>query len=238
MDENGNSCGTWAVEKDASDSNDCHICGLKGGHWLPHVLVDNRCSMNIAFLDDDAVRTKKFLSSTPSAQTAVTAEEMIALLQKEQEWEYVFLDHDLGGEIFVDPNNKNTGSEVARWIVANKPKITSIIVHSLNFDASRRMVSDLVKAGYNTHYIPFTSFKFWEDSKMQYQRGVNTPPDKFPSPPIFTEPCRSTAPGAWRNLGGHWVMEKGTGLPVHLLPKGFKIFNFSFSSWFFFAAIK
>jgi hypothetical protein len=45
------------------------------------------------------------------------------------------LDHDLGGEIYVDTNYSNTGSEVVRWIEKNKPDIKEIVVHSYNSSA-------------------------------------------------------------------------------------------------------
>ncbi len=43
---------------------------------------------------------------------------------------------------------------------------------------------------------------------IDWKRGRNTPEKQFPNPPIFTEPCKPSAKGAWRNLGGWWVKEK------------------------------
>lgn len=114
------------------------------------------------FLDDNPVRTRKFKSSVPSAMTAETAQEMIQLLEKTQdaiEPRYVFLDHDLGGEVFVDSNRKDCGMEVVRWIVANKPILDTIVLHTLNHEAAKMMHSELIKAGYKAEVKPFTSLR-------------------------------------------------------------------------------
>jgi hypothetical protein len=48
-------------------------------------------------------------------------------------WDLLLLDHDLGGEQMVDHSNKNTGSEVARWLNENPAKKPqAIILHSFN----------------------------------------------------------------------------------------------------------
>ena len=54
-----------------------------------------------------------------------------------------FADHDLGGEVYVPTDNKNTGSEVARWIKNNPENInkdTIVLVHSYNSQAAITMV--------------------------------------------------------------------------------------------------
>lgn len=45
-----------------------------------------------------------------------------------------FLDHDLGGKIFVDSNKEQTGVHFAKWIAENDEsyKDRIIIVHSMN----------------------------------------------------------------------------------------------------------
>jgi len=107
--------------------------------------------MNILFLDD-LNRTKTFLSRHPDATVVETAAECIFQLAG-GEWDLVMLDHDLGGEQYVNSDLPNTGMEVARWIAANKPEIGEIIVHSLNRPAATRMLQEL--AGYTCVYYPF-----------------------------------------------------------------------------------
>lgn len=111
----------------------------------------------IYFLDDDSYRTKSFVSNYPSALTAENAEDIINLIQKniEDNEKIVYLDHDLGGAIYCDPNGKNTGMEVVRWIVQNKPNIKKIIVHTMNDYAGYLMFSSLYENGYDVERIPF-----------------------------------------------------------------------------------
>jgi hypothetical protein len=116
--------------------------------------------MNILFLDDSPIRTKEFKSNNPSAICVETAKDAIKELDSNIEWSYVYLDHDLGGEKFVDSQNTNTGMEVVRWIVANKPNIDLIIIHSLNPVAANNMLTDLKRAAYPTMVRPFA----WKDS--------------------------------------------------------------------------
>lgn len=103
-------------------------------------MSDLRCLV----LEDDSNRIKEFnkrLRDTRICFTSYvdTAELAIQKL-KESDYDIIFLDHDLGGETYVDTNNKNTGSEVARWISKNPIK-GLVIVHSLNKPAADGMVS-------------------------------------------------------------------------------------------------
>jgi hypothetical protein len=110
--------------------------------------------MNVLWLDDSFERTKIFRSRAPFSVLTKTAQECIdALKSTDETWDIVFLDHDLGGKIFVDVDDPNTGSEVVRWIVENLPKINKIIVHSCNVCAAEVMVKDLNNAGYSAHYV-------------------------------------------------------------------------------------
>jgi len=112
--------------------------------------------MKILFLDDDPYRTKHFKSKKPFAVCVATAKGCIEELQKD-DWDYVFLDHDLGGETFVDSDQEETGMEVVRWIQENKPNIKKVIVHSLNYPAATNMLSKITDLEYNAVYVPFVS---------------------------------------------------------------------------------
>lgn len=116
--------------------------------------------MNILFLDDNMYRTRTARSLMPSLTAAGTAEECIRLLPI-CDWSIVWLDHDLGGEAFVNSDRDDTGMGVVRWIVANKPKIDKIVVHSLNHPAATEMSAKLDDAGYDVEVIPFTSL--WQE---------------------------------------------------------------------------
>ena len=71
--------------------------------------------MNVLFLDDNPVRSARFRQAVPHATMVETAKECIAQIRKEQ-WDWIFLDHDLGGEEFVDSDRKDTGMEVVRHL--------------------------------------------------------------------------------------------------------------------------
>lgn len=115
----------------------------------------------IFFLDDDPKRTHTFRSSVPQADCVETAQGMIALLAKHGKATMVFLDHDLGGEVYVDSGREDCGMEVVRWVCQNKPEVKQFIVHSYNPDGARRMVEDLTAAGYEVVRIPFMNLP-WE----------------------------------------------------------------------------
>lgn len=114
--------------------------------------------MDILFLDDDPARQKIFQSNCPSATIVATSAECINKLTNAV-WDIVFLDHDLGGEIFVDSNREDTGMEVARWLSVNKKEIGQIIVHSHNPAGAANMSSLLKASGYNTLEVPFSWFR-------------------------------------------------------------------------------
>ncbi len=115
----------------------------------------------ILFLDDDPRRTKTFQSHVPQAMCAATAMDMINLLSSYGEVAIAFLDHDLGGEQFVDSNRPDCGMEVVRWVVANRPNVKQFIIHSLNTPAAQSMEISLIEAGYEAIRIPFIRMP-WE----------------------------------------------------------------------------
>lgn len=108
----------------------------------------------ILFLDDDPKRCEAFLKRVPTATVVHTAEACIDALGW-QYWDEVHLDHDLGGEHFVDSFRADCGMEVVRWVVLARPDVREFIVHTYNPDAALLMVPALRRAGYVVHRIPF-----------------------------------------------------------------------------------
>lgn len=102
----------------------------------------------ILILDDDQNRLNIFkrnlighiLTTTSTAQAAIDQ------LNINNPFDYVFLDHDLGGEGFVQ-SGPGTGYEVALWL-SNHPekKPEHIIIHSFNPIGSQKMSSVLPTA--------------------------------------------------------------------------------------------
>ena len=113
--------------------------------------------MKILVLEDDIERIRQFRNSFKSL-TGIKeihycdmASNCVELLKKEK-YGLIFLDHDLGGEMFVDTQNKNTGSEVARWIEQNPLENgQQVIIHTAN-PAGAKYMTQLIK---NSVHIPF-----------------------------------------------------------------------------------
>lgn len=127
--------------------------------------------MKVLFLDDDKTRWLKFKPEFIGALDRVTwvetAAEAVAALDAE-EWTFVFLDHDLGGEHYVDSANKNTGAEVTRHLRRQAMDSdmsrfgkTLFCVHSFNPEGAMNMHADLVGAGLETVVASFNGSGFW-----------------------------------------------------------------------------
>ena len=109
-------------------------------------------------LDDDSSRVKTLRRRFPGAEItwAETAEECIGML--DQNWDVIRLDHDLGGETYVDPTRDDCGMAVVRELAENsRPHLmeTVFIVHTRNAYAGPRMVTLLRGSGYDADYVPF-----------------------------------------------------------------------------------
>jgi hypothetical protein len=112
----------------------------------------------ILFLDDDPVRAQLFLNEQPEAVWVQTALDCIAKLV--ESWDEVHLDHDLGGEQFVDHSREDCGMEVVRWICLEpRPhlKATKFLVHSHNLQAATMMGLQLLSNGFRVDVRPFGS---------------------------------------------------------------------------------
>jgi CheY-like chemotaxis protein len=113
----------------------------------------------ILVLEDDANRIEVFrevLGGKHAVSYVETAHDCIELLEREK-FDILFLDHDLGGLVYVSEANTNTGSEVVRWLKLHIQDLNPyIIVHSHNHVAAERMEQDLKRAAFSHVYrIPF-----------------------------------------------------------------------------------
>lgn len=110
----------------------------------------------VLFLDDNINRHQLKINQKEDDEYLVrvwSAQECIDHLSEEI-WDLVCLDHDLEGT-YQNPLDKNTGSEVVRWIVENNPEIGEIVVHSWNHREAPKMVKSLKSAGYSASWEPF-----------------------------------------------------------------------------------
>jgi len=110
---------------------------------------------NVLILEDDPHKTRmpafeEKLSQIWAEMTHVeTAHECIEIMKKEK-FDWIFLDHDLGGEVFVNTDEENTGSEVARWMSKNWDRFedSEVVIHSYNSAGAQCMQGHIPKAIY------------------------------------------------------------------------------------------
>lgn len=121
----------------------------------------------ILFLDDDLGRTRIFKGYFPESKCVETAQEMIDMISNLNKIDVVFLDHDLGGESFVDSRRKDCGMEVIRWIFKNKPNIDKIVIHSMNLLAAEEMYETMKTANYDVEKMPFRTID-WNDIEDRF----------------------------------------------------------------------
>lgn len=70
----------------------------------------------------------------------------------------VYLDHDLGGNTYVNSAREDCGMEVVRFLEKQDPEKYNgchFRIHSWNEGAANSMHRRLLKAGYDTSYVPF-----------------------------------------------------------------------------------
>lgn len=112
--------------------------------------------IRVLFLDDDPGRAEVFLERCPQAVWVETVADCIEKLAGP--WDEVHLDHDLGGEVFVDSARPDCGMEVVRWLASEpRPHLRSarFVVHTHNPEASCRMLWTLRIRGYRAEVRPF-----------------------------------------------------------------------------------
>lgn len=120
--------------------------------------------MKILILEDDPNRILTFRRSLIGQNLTIveTATEAIKELENpESDFSIIFLDHDLGGKIFVSEADENTGSEVVRWMISNMETIPTVVIHSHNEPAALNMQSALKSRYSNTaiQRVPFIHLK-------------------------------------------------------------------------------
>ena len=98
----------------------------------------------------------------PYANIKATAnvEEAKSILN-ENNFDVLFLDHDLGGKAFVDSNEENTGYQLSKFIDEAGIKYKLCVVHSLNYPGAMRMMKNLK----NSFYLPVI---MWNKENLDY----------------------------------------------------------------------
>ena len=97
----------------------------------------------VLILEDSKERQEQFKKNFKDADITIVehkAEAVAALLS--QKWDYMFLDHDLGGKAYVNVEEEDSGSGVARWLKDHPQSMPShIFVHSVNEAGAKNIIS-------------------------------------------------------------------------------------------------
>jgi CheY-like chemotaxis protein len=126
--------------------------------------------LKIFVLEDDKFRTNfikqhlKAAFTNPEIIFTDNADEAFKILTKSN-FDILCLDHDLGGEVFVNSEEPNTGYQVAKFISENKIKYDKCIVHSLNYPGAMRMTKLLDRS----IYLPIL---MWTKDSLEYINNI------------------------------------------------------------------
>jgi len=114
--------------------------------------------VNIFILEDNLERVATFNMLLPRIyQCDITQTDDVEQAKKillSKQFDLIFLDHDLGGKVFVDSELPDTGYQIAKFIADNKIKYQQIIIHSMNPIGAQNMLTILSKRS-SAVYIPF-----------------------------------------------------------------------------------
>ena len=105
--------------------------------------------MNIFILEDSEERIATLQRELPTIwpncylAIAQNSSEGKAILRQGQKFDLLLLDHDLGGQVYVDVKEENTGSTVAKFIAMNRVAYDYAITHSMNFYGAQNITAIL-----------------------------------------------------------------------------------------------
>jgi len=101
--------------------------------------------MKIFILEDNEERIKIFMKVFHKHELSIAQDVRDAkeILRTKKEWDAIFLDHDLGGMIYVDSNEDNTGYKLALYIKENNIKYNELVIHSMNTIGAKNIQSVL-----------------------------------------------------------------------------------------------
>lgn len=115
--------------------------------------MDENSRRRILFLDDRSKRIHSALKrfSHDDLTIVATVVECLRFISNE-DWDVIYLDHDLGGGEFCDPKSTTCGMEVIRYIEKTEwppeKKRPAFVIHSSNSLAATKMEKALKKQGF------------------------------------------------------------------------------------------
>ena len=130
------------------------------------MVIGLRDDMNMAkkykilVLEDNLERQEQFKKNLVEHNVEITDSSKMTIERLSNEkWDILFLDHDLGGQVYV-PSGENTGYEVAKFLEENKQFMPEkIVVHSLN-PVGAKNISDALP---NAVRLPFA----WAEQNLR-----------------------------------------------------------------------
>jgi len=78
------------------------------------------------------------------------------LLDSQTHFDVLFFDHDLGGRVYVDSSDPNTGYQLALHIKEKGYSYEQVIIHSLNQVGAENILSVMKECSEFSDIIPFT----------------------------------------------------------------------------------
>jgi CheY-like chemotaxis protein len=126
----------------------------------------------VFILEDDNKRIEIFLQEFGEFAEFIIAKdyyEAIKLFDVNEDYALIMLDHDLGGKIYVEISEENTGSGFCRWLKKNRNKISPVILHSHNPVGVEIMQELLIDSGFDPTVCCFDSLmSLWEKGRLSF----------------------------------------------------------------------
>jgi len=122
---------------------------------------------SVLILEDDPERVHQFYIDFFRDQLVVVnnANDAIEIL-KAKKFDLICLDHDLGGEVYADSESPNTGFQVTKAIPGSLNSDTTVIIHSYNHIAAKRMEMLLVEDELFTGDVYASPFGRWSRASL------------------------------------------------------------------------
>ena len=131
--------------------------------------------MKIFILEDNPERMHYFSGIMINESLVITnnVEQGIKILQNEK-FNYIFLDHDLGRQVYVASDDKNTGHYLCKHMHKSLNTDTPIIIHSWNENGVKNMINTLENNGHTgkIEYKAFMTGDFYNAVEELIRSGI------------------------------------------------------------------
>lgn len=111
--------------------------------------------MRVFILEDDEDRIRRFHQAFIGHDVTLAKDTERALKLFEPPYDWVLLDHDLGGRQWVDSDEEDCGAAFCRRVPVDGLQGARVVVHSFNRDGAIRMIQTLRDKGIESIWQPF-----------------------------------------------------------------------------------